>query len=256
MMMKQRVHIQVYQTSADFEAKAAEEIAGVMHAAIAKRGKCFVALSGGETPRQIYRQLAEDPLKSRVDWNQVHLFFSDERCVPPTSPESNYGMAETALISSIDILEKNVHRMKGEIDPIVAAREYEREIRDAFGRQPVRFDLVILGLGEDGHTASLFTGSPVIGEQHALVCPAPAPNKPMQRLTLTFPCINSAREIIFMASGKKKARIVQRVLGASRPSNNLPATMVQPVDGKLTWLIEKDAASLIQPGDESKARLS
>ena len=255
-MMEKHVSMQVYQTSADFEANAAGEIAAVINAAIDKRGKCFVALSGGETPRKIYRRLAVDPLKSRVDWNKVHLFFSDERCVPPTAPDSNYGMAETSLISSIDISRKNVHRMNGEIDPIVAAREYEQEIRSAFDGQPVRFDLVILGIGEDGHTASLFPGSPVLGEQRGLVCPALAPNQKMQRLTLTFPCINSAREVIFLASGKKKAQIVQRVLGAAKPLNELPATMVQPLEGKLYWLLDEDAASQLEPGDGLISRLS
>jgi 6-phosphogluconolactonase len=248
-MMETRVDMHVYQTSADFETGAAEEIAGVLNGAISERGKCFVALSGGETPRQIYRRLAMDPLKSRVKWKQVNLFFSDERCVPPTAPESNYGMAEESLISSIDIPRGNIHRMKGEIDPTEAAREYQQEIRSAFGGQPVRFDLVILGIGVDGHTASIFPGSPVVEEEHALVCPASAPDQKLHRLTLTFSCINSARKIIFLAAGKKKAQIVQRVLGTSKPLKEFPATMVQPPEGKVTWLLDRDAASLVQSSD-------
>lgn len=247
-MTKNRVHVQVYQTQSDFEVHAAEEIARVLNAAIDKRGKCFVALSGGETPRQIYQHLGAEPLQRRVNWNQVYLFFSDERCVPPTAPESNYGMVDASLISSIDIPRGNVHRMKGEIDPAIAAKEYEQEIRAVFSGQPVRFDLVLLGIGEDGHTASIFPGSPVIEEKHALVSSAPAPGQKVQRLTLTLHCINSAMDIIFLASGKKKSQIVQRVLGSAKPLEELPATLVQPVEGRISWVLDKDAASQIESG--------
>jgi 6-phosphogluconolactonase len=184
----------------------------------------------------------------------VKLFFSDERCVPPTAPESNYGMARDSFISFLNIPQANVHRMKGESDPAVAAKEYEREIRTAFGGQPVRFDLIILGIGEDGHTASIFPGSPVIEEKRALVCPALAPDQKMKRLTLTLPCLNSAREIIFLASGKKKAGVVQRVFGTAKPLKELPATMVRPVEGKIHWYLDKEAASELEPGADSKQR--
>lgn len=254
--MENRVQTRVYRSTADFEQNAAQEIADVLKAAISERGMCFVVLAGGETPRHIYRHLGREPLKSRVNWNRVHLFFSDERSVPPTAPESNYGMAEMSLISWIDIPRENVHRMKGEIDPVVAAEEYECEIRTAFGERPVRFDLVILGIGEDGHTASLFPGSSVLEEIRALVRPVSVLNQNLHRLTLTFAGINSAREIIFLASGKQKAQIVQRVLGNSKPLKELPATLVRPIEGKLRWMLDEDAASQVKPGGGSISRPS
>ncbi len=241
--MQNRVLLRIYPSRQEFERHAAEEISGKLNTAITERGTCFAVLAGGETPRRIYQLLGEEPLRSRVTWDCVHLFFSDERAVPPTSPESNYGMVETSLISCIDIPRENVHRMKGEIDPVQAAEEYEREIKSAFGGHPLRFDLIILGVGEDGHTASLFPGSPEVEEAHALVRPVPALNQKLPRITLTLPGINSAREIIFLAAGRNKAGIVQRVLNAPGPLKELPATLVQPPEGRVQWILDQDAAS-------------
>lgn len=209
--MDDRSLITVYRSAADLEQRAAEEIARVMNAAINDRGVCFVALSGGETPRHCYRYLGMDPLKDRVDWGRVHLFFSDERPVPPHDSQSNFGMVERSLILPIDIPRQNVHRIRGEIDISVAAEKYERELRTAFGKHPLRFDLVLLGIGEDGHTASIFPGTDVVEEKTALVRPVVDPDQSIRRVTLTFPIINSAREILFLASGKRKAPI--RIVG-------------------------------------------
>ncbi|MGA3245931.1 MAG: 6-phosphogluconolactonase [Bacteroidota bacterium] len=239
--------VTVYRDAADLEQNAAEEIANVMKAAINDRGVCVVALSGGETPRQIYGRLGRDPLKDRVNWNLVHLFFSDERSVPPNDSESNYGMVERSLISWIDIPRHNVHRIKGELAPSLAAQEYENELKSTFGDTQVRLDLLLLGVGEDGHIASIFPGTDAVDEQFALVRPVKNPNQNVQRVTLTFPIINGAREIRFLVSGKRKSSIVQRVLGTSKPTKDLPATMVRPVDGNLRWLIDREAASQIGP---------
>ena len=245
--MGNRLLVTVYRDTADLEQNAAVEIANVMKAAIDDRGVCFVALSGGETPRQIYRRLGRDPLKDRVNWNHVHLFFSDERSVPPNDSQSNYGMVERSLLSWIDIPRQNVHRIKGEIEPSLAAQEYEEALKSTIGDKQGRFDLMLLGLGEDGHVASMFPGTEVIDEQVALVRPVRNPNQNIQRVTLTFPVINSSREIIFLVSGRRKSSIVQRVLGTSKPTKELPATMVRPVVGNLHWLIDHDAASQIDP---------
>lgn len=239
--------VTVYRDSADLEQNAAEEITRVMKAAINERGVCFVALSGGETPRQIYRRLGMVPLKDRVNWNHVHLFFSDERSVLPNDSQSNYGMVERSLLSWVDIPRQNVHRIRGEIDPAIAAQEYENELQSAFGDGPGRFDLVLLGIGEDGHVASMFPGTDVVYEQSALVRPVMNPNQNIRRVTLTFPIINNAREILFLVSGKRKSTVVQRVLGTSEPTTDLPATMVRPVDGSLRWLMDHEAASQLDP---------
>jgi 6-phosphogluconolactonase len=245
--MNDRSLITVYRSAADLEQRAAEEIVRVMNAAIDDRGMCFVALAGGETPRHCYRHLGMDPLKDRVDWSRVHLFFTDERPVPPNDSQSNFGMVERSLILPIDIPRLNVHRIKGEIDIAVAALEYERELRTAFGKRPLRFDLVLLGIGVDGHTASIFPGTDVVEEQTALVRPVIDPDQNIRRVTLTFAIINSAREILFLASGKRKASIVQRVFGTPESAKYLPATMVRPVDGRLRWMLDEDAASQIEP---------
>jgi len=237
----------VYRDTTALEQNAADEIAAVMGRAVNDRGVCFVALSGGETPRQIYRRLGMDPHKDNIDWSRVHLFFSDERSVPPNDPQSNYGMVERALLSGINIPRENVHRIKGEIEPSLAAREYEHEIQNVRGAQSVRFDLILLGLGEDGHVASLFPHTDAVNEQISLVCPVMNPDQNIQRVTLTFPIINNAREILFLVSGKRKASIVQRVLGMVKPTSDMPATMVRPADGILHWMMDQDAASQIDP---------
>ena len=239
--------VTVYRDAADLEQNAAEEIANVMKAAINDRGVCMVALSGGETPRQIYGRLGRDPLKDRVNWKLVHLFFSDERCVPPDDSQSNYDMVERSLLSWIDIPLHNVHRIKGELAPSLAAQEYENELKSTLGDTQGRLDLLLLGIGEDGHIASIFPGTDAVDEQSALVLPVKTPNQNIQRVTLTFPILNSAREIRFLVSGKRKSSIVQRVIGTSKPTKDLPATMVRPVNGNLRWLIDNEAASQIDP---------
>lgn len=245
--MEKRQLVTVYKDTAELEQNAAEEIARVMQTAINERGTCFVVLSGGETPRQIYRRLGREPLKDQVNWNKVHLFFSDERSVSPYDSQSNYGMVERSLLSWIDIPRPQVHRIKGETNPELAAEEYEADLRSAFGENEMRFDLVLLGIGEDGHMASIFPGTRALDEQTAFVLPVTSPTQPPQRVTLTFPIINAAREILFLVSGKRKASIVQRVLGAAKSSRDLPASMVRPADGILRWMIDHEAASQIDP---------
>ena len=239
--------VTVYRDAADLEQNVAEEIANVMTAAINDRGVCLVALSGGETPRQIYQRLGKDPLKDRVNWNLVHLFFSDERSVPPNDPQSNYNMVERSLLSKIDIPRHNVHRIKGELAPSLAAQEYEKELKSTFADTQGRLDLLLLGVGEDGHTASIFPSTDVVDEQSALVRSVKNPNLNIDRVTLTFPILNNAREIRILVSGKNKSSIVQRVLHTPKPTKDLPATMIRPVDGNLRWLIDREAASQIDP---------
>ncbi len=245
--MEKRLLVTVYRDTADLEQHAAEEIADVMKTAINDRGVCLVVFSGGETPRQIYRRLGREPFKNGVNWNLVQLFFSDERSVPSNDLQSNYGMVEQSLLSCIDIPSQNVHRIKGELAPPLAAQEYEHELKSVFGDTQGRFDLMLLGIGEDGHVASMFPGSDVVEEKSALVRPSMNPSQSIQRVTLTFPVINNTREILFLVSGKRKSSIVRRVLGTSNPTKDLPATMVRPVDGNLRWLLDHDAASQIDP---------
>jgi 6-phosphogluconolactonase len=174
---------------------------------------------------------------------QVHLFWGDERCVPPDDPGSNYRLAEEALIAHVPIPPENVNRVRGELKAGVAAQAYENQLQDFFCGPRPRFDLVLLGLGEDGHTASLFPGSPLLDEKVRLVAPATASyqDRPAQRVTLTLPAINTARQVLFLVAGGAKAEIVQAVIEG--PAGRYPAQRIQPTAGQLTWLVDAAAAS-------------
>jgi 6-phosphogluconolactonase len=215
--------------------------------AVEGRGRFSAALSGGSTPGLLYRQLAEDPYRSQIPWKGVHLFWGDERCVPPSDHGSNYRLAEEAFISHVPLPPGNVHRVHGELEPAAAARAYERQLGEYFCGPRTRFDLVLLGLGSDGHTASLFPGSPTLDETERLVANVQAHygDRPAHRVTLTLPAINSARAILFLVSGRDKAEITQAVLKG--PTEHLPAQRVRPVAGQLTWLLDAGASHMLNP---------
>jgi 6-phosphogluconolactonase len=247
--------IEIYHSTRELEQNAAERIVLMINKAIGARGVCFIALSGGETPRPVYRLLGTAQLRVRVDWSGVHLFFADERVVPSTDPLSNDGMIERELISHINIPRKNVHRIEGEKKPELAAAEYERQLQQIIFDRDLQFDIIILGLGEDGHTASIFPGTEVVEEKRALASAVFVPHLGKWRVTLTFRSINNAREILFLVSGKKKARVVQQVLQAADPPEKLPATMVHPFDGTIRWMLDQDAAGNLRPGIPYKSEL-
>lgn len=216
--------------------------------AIADRGRFSAVLSGGTTPGALYRRLADDPHRGQIPWRQVHLFWGDERCVPPDHPGSNFRLADKALISRVPIPPGNVHRVRGELAPQAAAQAYAAELRAFFDASGPHFDLVLLGLGQDGHTASLFPGSDALDEKVRPVVAVTAQyqDRPAQRVTLTPPAINAARHVLFLVSGSGKAEIVQAVLEG--PPERLPAQQIRPTTGRLTWLIDAPAASrLVAP---------
>lgn len=230
---------------------AARAIVDTATQAVAARGRFTIALAGGATPRATYARLAAAPFRDRMPWDRTWVFFGDERAVPPEHPESNFGMAQAALLSRVAIPPDQVIRLRGEAeDPEAAAADYARALAAAFesrrGEVP-RFDLVLLGLGVDGHTASLFPGSPVLKEIFRTVAAVYAAAAAVpQRLTLTLPVLNAAARVIFLVAGAEKAKAVRAVLTEKAP---LPATMVQPGDGDLMWLVDRAAASLL-PADE------
>lgn len=239
--------VEVYRSASELGQNAAEGMILMINKAVREHGACLIALSGGGTPRPVYRLLGTAPLRDRVDWSHVHLCFADERVVPPTDRESNFGMVDRELISRIDIPRKNVHRIEGEKNPELAAVDYERELREIAGSRDVRFDVILLGLGEDGHTASIFPGTKAVVEENTSACAVFVPSLRSWRVTLTFRTINNAREVWFLVTGKRKAAIVGRVLTAPEPVINLPATMVHPVEGRLLWKLDKDAAGGMPP---------
>ena len=205
-----------------------------------------VALAGGNTPRRVYELLVTDRFKNRIDWPQVYLFFGDERSVPPDHPESNYRTVYESLISQVPIPPKNVHRIVGEGNPNENARAYENQLRTFFaGLSWPRFALVLLGMGEDGHTASLFPNSAALQEMSRWVVPTKNEQSGQDRITLTVPVFNHARHVTFLVTGKKKAQRLKEVLRPEPGSGQLPAQAIKPIDGSVEWLVDAEAASLL-----------
>jgi len=203
--------------------------------AIAARGIFRLSLCGGNTPRPVYVELAK--LYADLPWDRTQITFGDERCVPPGDDQSNYKMAKATLFDGARIPEGNIFRIRGEIDPDAAAREYEQKLAQVaarFDEQRYLHDLLLLGLGEDGHTASLFPGSPALDESVRNVVPATGPKPPPQRITFTLPLINAARHVCFLVNDPAKSAIIQR---ATSGDASLPSARVKPASGRLTWLI-------------------
>ncbi len=211
-------------------------------AAIAQRGSFHVALSGGSTPRAAYELLGVDPLRAELSWRNVVVYFGDERCVPPDDDESNYRMARRAFLDAVGIPPANVHRIRGEIDPREAASEYAATLRADLGYSP-EFDLVLLGLGPDGHTASLFPGTPPETDAGALVRAVYAESQSMWRVTITPAVINAARTVIFAVEGREKAAILAAVYDGPVDTRTYPAQIVRPEPGRLVWMVDAAAAS-------------
>jgi 6-phosphogluconolactonase len=217
---------------------AAEEVVRAAVRAVAERGRCAIALAGGSTPRRLYELLATDPLREQVPWGSVHAFFGDERHVPPDHPDSNARMAREALLERVPVA--SVHRVRGELpDAEAAAEAYERDLAAFFGGSGPRFDLVLLGLGDDGHTASLSPGSAALEERGRAVAAPWVPRLAAHRITLTLPALNAARAVVFVVTGADKAPAVARTLvdGAT------PAARVRPEAGELVWIVDAAAAA-------------
>jgi 6-phosphogluconolactonase len=233
----------VYPDPAALVVGAADLIAREASDATAERGRFSIALSGGNTPRPIYERLAG--LKS-IDWGRTLIFFSDERCVPPDDSRSNYRMARMALLDRAPTPSGNVHRMRGEDPPRAAADAYADEYARALGRSS-RLDLNLLGLGDNGHIASLFPGLAAVEETRRAVVAAYVEAVGMWRLTMTPSTINAARRVVFLVSGGGKADIVARVLQGPRDPTVLPAQCVEPLDSRALWLLDAEAASKLRP---------
>ncbi len=214
--------------------------------AIAARGACWIALAGGRTPRAVYERLAE-PGAPAIDWTRVHVAFGDERVVPPDHADSNYAMARAALFDRVPLSASRIHRIEGERgDAAAAADAYAAALSRAFslapGAWPV-FDLVLLGVGPDGHTASLFPHTPSLAVVDRLAAAAIAPAAPTSRVTLTYPVLNAARGVVFLVSGADKADAVARAFDDGVAVTDCPVRGVRPAAGSLTWHLDADAAS-------------
>jgi len=238
----------------NFDIRIFKDVEGLSHeaaslfvrqaeASIKHHNRFLVALNGGSTPTRLFQLLGTE-YREKVDWDKVHVFWGDERCVPPDDPGSNYRQAQEALLSHVPIPEENIYRVKGELDPVEASKDYALVLKE-FATSPFefpRFDLVYLGMGEDGHTASLFPGSPVEVSGPTLPVTAQYQDRPANRVTLTQLVLNQAHTVAFMATGEKKAVTLAEVLSGRYNPELYPAQRIEPKDGQLIWLVDEDAA--------------
>ena len=236
--------VRVHPDAAALSQAAADEVRRAALAAVGARDRCAIALSGGSTPKAVYSTLAAKG-PAGFPWDRVHLFLGDERAVLADHAESNFRMVNEALLARVPIPADCVHRIRTELGAPRAAAEYEAEIRRVFGSAPgafPRFDLVLLGLGTDGHTASLFPGSAGLEERSALVCANWVERLQAPRITLTFPVLNAAREVLFLVSGEEKSAVLRSVLRGNPSGRTYPAQLVRPAEGRLIWMVDEAAA--------------
>ena len=250
--------VRVYEDLDALNRAAAEEIVRVAERAVAERGRFTISLAGGSTPRRLYEILTSE-YHEKMPWGATHIFFGDERCVPPTDGASNYHMANEALLSRVPIADGQVHRIRGELTPLDAAREYGRLLRRVFDTEhasdPSRaapaattFDVALLGVGPDGHTASLFPKSPALDEMKHWAMEVEAPDyiaPPRARVTLTFPALNASRTVIFLVAGEEKQHVVGELLGAdANRASSYPAARVHGVQ-RTVWMLDRAAAGMV-----------
>lgn len=229
--------------------RAAEEIVHISGESICTHGQFSLALTGGNTPADVYSLIATR-FHLSVDWNAVHLFWGDERCVPPDDPASNYGMAHRTMLSKLNLDPGQIHRMRGEDPPEQGASKYETELKDFFsldeGEFPA-FDLILLGLGDNVHIASLFPGHPAIHEQQRLAVAVEVDAPQRHRITLTPPVLNNAVRVMFIVAGQNKAQAVKAALEGPRNYDQYPAQIIEPTHGEVMWLLDRPAASMLSP---------
>ncbi len=245
--MKTKPNIYQYPDAHALSDATAQAIIDHGQRAIRERGRFTLALSGGSAPKPVYRLLAER--QDQLDWSRVLLFWGDERTVPADHDESNYGMAFSTLLSGLNI-PYSAYRLRGEADPQAAAAEYEQIIRAIFPGEAVpRFDLILLGMGEDGHTASLFPHTAALDERERLAVANKVEKLQTWRLTFTVPLINAARRVLFLLSGDSKADILRRVLHGEQQPHELPSQLIQPTDGELAFYIDAAAGQSLPSAD-------
>ena len=249
------VTYEVWPTSAAMAEGSARLFAAHVEKAVSTRGIARVAISGGSTPKAMFKLLADPagPFLQTIPWDKLQLFWVDERCVPPDDPESNYGVARELLLSQVPIPPEHVYRMEGELDPEEAAARYESTLRNVMkleGAESPAFDLVMLGMGPDGHTASLFPHTAGLDEMGRLVIANHVPQKESWRISLTWPVINQAGEVAFEIEGASKADVLAEVLTGPREPERLPSQLIRPSSGKLLFLLDEAAAAKLPPSTE------
>ena len=254
MSRKLRIKYYVEPDAAALASRAAHHFVEMVSEAVAARGRARIAISGGSTPKPAFQLLADpnQPWRARMPWENLDLYWVDERTVPPDAADSNYRMTREALLDHVPLKPEQIHRMEGELDPHVAASRYESELRNSFrleGAESPRFDLIALGMGDDGHTASLFPHTEAIHEMSRLVIANQVPQKDTWRITLTWPVITHASSVFFLIAGEDKAKILKEVLTGPHDPERLPSQLIWPVSGILTLFLDRAAAALLPATD-------
>jgi 6-phosphogluconolactonase len=248
-LLKNGVRVEVLRDLAQASERAADVFRAVALRSVEERGVFRVALPGGSTPKALFSLLAGDDHKEQLArvWPLASVFWTDERCVPPDDPQSNFRMAHTALLMHVPVPASRVHRMRGEDEPQRAASAYASLIESEFGTSDPVFDLILLGMGDDAHTASIFPRSPLLKDwvEDSLVAAPYVPKLRAHRLTLTLRVLNRAANVVFLVSGKEKAAPLARVFASREEDEELPARFVRPKGGRLGWLVDEEAAHLL-----------
>ncbi|MEO7309124.1 MAG: 6-phosphogluconolactonase [Chitinophagaceae bacterium] len=237
--------LEVFQTEDAITKAAAAFIIALAEKSVAEKGRFTLSLSGGQTPENLYSLLAEPTYSERMPWKNTYIFWGDERCVPANDKQNNANMAKTLLLDHIDIPAININPIPVDVAPARAAEAYEIIIKKFFGEAIPRFDLILLGLGENGHTASLFPGTDVVFENTRLIKEVYVAEQNMFRITMTPGLINNAHNIIFLVVGESKAAILKTILSGARQPDKFPAQIIKAKDGSLYWFIDKNAAALL-----------
>lgn len=248
--------LNIFPDSDNLARAATEQFIKLGVKAIAAHGRFAVVLSGGSTPRKTYSLLASKDFATKLAWEYVHIFWADERCVPPDHPDSNFKMARETLLNNVPLPADNIHRIRGEFEPKKAARNYERELQSFFiahnkrrgiahGEYTFSFDLILLGLGEDGHTASIFPGTAALRARRRWIIANYVDKLDAWRITLTPIIINAATNIFFLVTGAKKAERLRQVLKGPHIPKALPAQLIKPTIGKVFWMVDETAAALL-----------
>jgi 6-phosphogluconolactonase len=238
--------IKVFQNSEELSRAAAELILDISNKSIEKKDNFSLVLSGGSSPKQTYKFLAQPQYRDNIRWDRTFLFWGDERFVPQNDPLNNYKMANDIFIKKIPVPGKNVFSIPTEGEPSVSAGEYENKIKKFFNSGNPSFDLILLGLGENGHTASLFPNTDILREENKLVKEVFVNEINMYRISMTANLINKSKNILFLVFGEEKAEIVSKIIEGNSDPVNLPAQLIKPSDGTIRWYLDKAAASKIK----------
>jgi 6-phosphogluconolactonase len=238
--------VQIYDKAALVYKAAADHILLLSEKAITEKGRFTIALSGGNTPRKLYELLSQAPYVKKINWNNTFVFWSDERCVPVYDEENNSHMASVALLNNVPIPKENIFPVPVNFEPAKAAARYEQMIKTFFKTPVPQFDLVLLGIGDDGHTASLFPGHEILEEKKALVKDVFLDSKKMYRVSFTIPLINQSRQILFLVTGKEKSAIVGKIFANPYGKKILPAQLIKPIKGNLQWFLDKRSATSLK----------